>query len=87
MGIGQRRGLVLLLPAVEIHANSKRGVKELSEHMLNRVNFDRWQEQDEPTQLTNAHKLVRKWLEEVEPVLSLEKLMEIKSKFPEIVNT
>jgi trimethylamine--corrinoid protein Co-methyltransferase len=52
-----------------------------------RMNFDRWQEQNEPSQLTNAHKLARTWLEEVEPVLSLEKLMEIKSKFPEIVNT
>jgi len=52
-----------------------------------RMNFDRWQEQDEPTPLTNAHKLVRTWLEEVEPVLSLEKLMEIRSKFPKIVTT
>jgi len=39
MGIGQRCGLVLLLPAVEIHANSKSGVKELCEHVLNRVLF------------------------------------------------
>jgi len=52
-----------------------------------RMNFNRWQEQDEPTSLTNAHELVRKWLEEIEPVLSLEKLLEIKRKFPEIVNT
>ncbi|MBW2644407.1 MAG: trimethylamine methyltransferase family protein [Deltaproteobacteria bacterium] len=52
-----------------------------------RMNFDRWQEQGKPTPLTNAHELARTWLEEAEPVLSLEKLMEIKSKFPEIVNT
>jgi len=52
-----------------------------------RMNFDRWQEQDEPTPLTNAHEVARTWLEEVEPVLSLEELLEIKSKFPEIVNT
>ncbi len=52
-----------------------------------RMNFDRWQEQGKPTPLTNAHDLARTWLEDVEPVLSLEKLLEIKSKFPEIVNT
>ena len=52
-----------------------------------RMNFDRWQEQGKPTPLTNANELARTWLEEVEPVLSLEKLLEIKSKFPEIVNT
>jgi trimethylamine--corrinoid protein Co-methyltransferase len=52
-----------------------------------RMNFDRWQEQNEPTPLTNAHELTRTWLEEVESVLSLEKLLEIKSKFPEIINT
>jgi trimethylamine:corrinoid methyltransferase-like protein len=51
------------------------------------MNFDRWQEQNEPTPLTNAHELARTWLEEVESVLSLEKLLEIKSKFPEIINT
>ena len=50
-----------------------------------RTNFDRWQEQNEPSPLTNAHELVHTWLEEVEPVLSLETLLEIKSKFPEIV--
>ena len=52
-----------------------------------RMNFDRWQEQNEPTPLTNAHELARTWLEEVESVLSLEKLLEIKNKFPEIINT
>jgi trimethylamine--corrinoid protein Co-methyltransferase len=51
-----------------------------------RMNFDRWQEQGQPTPLTNARELARTWLEQAEPVLSLEKLMEIKSKFPEIVN-
>jgi len=52
-----------------------------------RMNFDRWQEQGKPTPLTNAHELARTWLEEVEPVLSLEKALEIRRKFPEIVNT
>lgn len=52
-----------------------------------RMNFDRWQDQGKPTPLTNAHELARTWLEEIEPVLSLAKLQEIKSKFPEIVNT
>jgi trimethylamine--corrinoid protein Co-methyltransferase len=52
-----------------------------------RMNFDRWQEQGRPTPLTNARELARTWLEQAEPVLSLEKLMEIKSKFPEIINT
>jgi trimethylamine--corrinoid protein Co-methyltransferase len=52
-----------------------------------RMNFDRWQEKGKPTPLTNAHELTRSWLEESEPVLSLEKLLEIKNKFPEIVNT
>lgn len=52
-----------------------------------RMNFDRWQEKGKPTPLTNAHELSRAWLEESEPVLSLEKLLEIKNKFPEIVNT
>jgi trimethylamine--corrinoid protein Co-methyltransferase len=52
-----------------------------------RMNFDRWQEQGQPTPLTNARELARTWLEEAEPVLSLERLMKIKSKFPEIVNT
>jgi len=52
-----------------------------------RMNFDRWQEQAQPTPLTNARELARTWLEKAEPVLSLEKLMEIKSKFPEIVNS
>jgi len=52
-----------------------------------RMNFDRWQEQDKPTPLINARELARTWLEKVEPVLSLEKLLEIKSRFPEIVNT
>lgn len=52
-----------------------------------RMNFDRWQTQGKPTPLTNAHELARKWLEDVEPVLSIDKLMEIKNKFPEIVNT
>lgn len=51
-----------------------------------RMNFDRWKEQNEPSPLTNAHELAHTWLEEVEPVLSLEELLEIKSKFPEIVN-
>ncbi|MBW2602716.1 MAG: trimethylamine methyltransferase family protein [Deltaproteobacteria bacterium] len=52
-----------------------------------RMNFDRWQEQGQPTPLTNARELARTWLEKVEPVLSLEKLLGIKNKFPEIVNT
>ncbi|HSQ84066.1 MAG TPA: trimethylamine methyltransferase family protein, partial [Desulfobacterales bacterium] len=52
-----------------------------------RMNFDRWQEQGKPTPLTHAHELARSWLEESEPVLGLEKLLEIKNKFPEIVNT
>jgi len=52
-----------------------------------RMNFDRWQEQNAPTPLIRAHELARTWVEDVEPVLSLEKLLEIKSKFPEIVNT
>ena len=52
-----------------------------------RMNFDRWQEQGRPTPLTNAQELTRSWLEESEPVLSIEKLLEIKNKFPEIVNT
>ena len=52
-----------------------------------RMNFDRWQEQGKPTPLKNAHELARSWLEESEPVLGLEKLLEIKNKFPEIVNT
>jgi len=51
-----------------------------------RMNFDRWQEQGKPTPLTHAHELARSWLEESEPVLGLEKLLEIKNKFPEIVN-
>ena len=51
-----------------------------------RMNFDRWQEQDKPTPLTNANKLARTWLEEVEPVLSLEKALEIRRKFPQIVD-
>jgi trimethylamine--corrinoid protein Co-methyltransferase len=52
-----------------------------------RMNFDRWQEKGKPTPLSNAHELARTWLEESEPVMRLEKLMEIKSRFPEIVNT
>ncbi|MGA9177071.1 MAG: trimethylamine methyltransferase family protein [Desulfobacterales bacterium] len=52
-----------------------------------RMNFDRWQEQGKPTPLTNARELVRTWLEEAEPVLSLEHLIKIKGKFPEIINT
>jgi trimethylamine--corrinoid protein Co-methyltransferase len=51
-----------------------------------RMNFDRWQEQGKPTPLTNARELVRTWLEEAEPVLSLEHLIKIKGKFPEIIN-
>jgi trimethylamine--corrinoid protein Co-methyltransferase len=52
-----------------------------------RMNFDRWQEQGKPTPLSNARELARSWLEEAEPVLSLEKMLETKRKFPEIVNT
>ena len=51
-----------------------------------RMNFDRWQEQGKPTPLTNANELARTWLEAIEPVLSLEKIMEIRRKFPQIVD-
>jgi len=51
-----------------------------------RMNFDIWQDQGKPTPLTNANELARAWLEEVEPVLSLEKTLEIRRKFPQIVD-
>jgi len=51
-----------------------------------RMNFDIWQEHGKPTPLTNANELARTWLEEVEPVLSLEKTLEIRRKFPQIVD-
>ena len=51
-----------------------------------RMNFDRWQEKGKPTPLTNANELARTWLKEIEPVLSLENVLEIRNKFSQIVD-
>ncbi|MFH2218168.1 MAG: trimethylamine methyltransferase family protein [Pseudomonadota bacterium] len=54
--------------------------------LTTRMNFDRWQKSGKPTPLTRANELARTWLEDVESVLKPKELMEIRRKFPEIVD-
>jgi trimethylamine--corrinoid protein Co-methyltransferase len=51
-----------------------------------RMNFDLWEDQGKPTPLTRAHEVVEERKKEDQAALDPEQVMEIKKRFPGIVN-